>query len=104
MAMTNTDSYVIHVDREVEAHQGWRYTIRLTQGQQVRRYEVTLSWVEHDLWSHGRVPPEKVVRAAMKFLLEREPAQAIMNKFDCAVIRRYFPEVDRELPKLIGQF
>ncbi len=99
----NQSAFTIHIDREVEAHQGWRYEVRLTLGEVGLHYEVTLSWAEHDLWSHGRVPPEKVVRAAMKFLLQREPAEAIMSKFDCAVIRRYFPEVDRELPKLIGQ-
>ena len=54
----------------------------------------------HDLWSHGTIAPSKVVEKAFKFLLQREPASAILTKFDCSVIRRYFPEVDAELPKM----
>ncbi|NJL31074.1 MAG: hypothetical protein HC898_05295 [Phycisphaerales bacterium] len=91
----------IIIEQETEAHQGWMYRVLVTAEGVEYRYQVTLSWAEHDLWSHGRVPPERVVRAAMRFLLDREPAEAILKKFDCAVIRRYFPEVDRELPRLI---
>ena len=64
-------------------------------------YQVTLSWPDYDLWSHGRVAPEKVVHAAFEFLLAHEPATSILSKFDCSLIRRYFPEVDAELPKMI---
>ena len=62
---------------------------------------MTLGWSDYDLWSRGRVPPERVVRAAMQFLLAREPVTSILRKFDCAVIRRYFAEVDRELPRMV---
>ena len=95
--------HTIHIDHETEVHQGWCYQVRVISAGEEHRFQVTMSWAEHDWWSHGRVPPEKVVRAAMLFLLEREPVEAIFKKFDCAVIRRYFPEVDQELPKLIGR-
>ena len=42
-----------------------------------------------------------MVVAAFEFLLEREPVGSILQKFDCSLIRRYFSEVDQELPKLI---
>ena len=64
-------------------------------------FKVTLSWADYDLWCHGRVAPQRVVQAAFEFLLSRENASSILSKFDCSVIRRYFPEVDRELPKMI---
>lgn len=70
-------------------------------GGQTHAYDVTLSWADYDLWSHGRVAPEKVVRAAFEFLLAREPATSILPRFDCSVIRRYFPDVDAELPRMI---
>jgi hypothetical protein len=41
---------------------------------------------------------EEVVRASFEFLLEREPASAIMAEFSLDVIERYFPEYRRELP------
>lgn len=90
---------IIGTEREVE--HGWEYEVRVEEGARSWSFQVRLNWAEHDLWSHGRVAPQHVVRAAFKFLLSREPVEAILPRFDCAVIRRYFPEVDRELPKLI---
>lgn len=88
----------IHVQTEEDSPRGWLFRVEITDGSQSYEYAVTLSWSDYDHWGHGRVSPEKVVRAAMEFLLERESAEQILSRFDCAVIRRYFPEVDRELP------
>jgi hypothetical protein len=44
---------------------------------------------------------EELVRASFVFLLEREPASAILPKFGLDVIARYFPEYPRELPTLL---
>jgi len=41
--------------------------------------------------------PAELVRASFEFLLEREPAEAIMTRFDLTVIVRYFPEFDSEI-------
>ena len=91
----------IEIDSETEGRNNWKYQVRLKDNGHTQDHEVTLNWSDYDLWSHGRVAPEKVVRAAFKFLLQRESASSILAKFDCSVIRRYFPEVDAELPKLI---
>ena len=91
----------IEIGTETEGTNNWSYEVRIQDGGTTHEYLVTLSWSDYDLWSHGRVPPEKVVKAAFEFLLEREPASSIMTKFDCSVIRRYFSEVDRELPKRV---
>ena len=32
------------------------------------------------------------------FLITKD---SILPKFDCSLIRRYFPEVDKELPKMV---
>jgi len=89
------------VANEVEGANHWRYLVHVHEEGARQDYEVTLGWSDYDLWCHGRVAPEKVVRAAFEFLLERERAGEILKRFDCSVIRRYFPEVDRELPRLI---
>jgi hypothetical protein len=44
---------------------------------------------------------EAVVEAAFKFLLDREPKEAILKRFDITVISRYFPEFERELPQYL---
>jgi hypothetical protein len=42
---------------------------------------------------------ERVVRTSFEFLLEREPASAIMSEFSLDAITRYFPEYEEELPR-----
>lgn len=88
----------IEIGTETEESNRWTYDVRVFDSGRTHDYEVTLSFQDYDHWSHGRVPPSRVVDAAFRFLLEREPASAILDRFDCSVIRRYFPEVDQELP------
>lgn len=91
----------IEIGSETEGKNNWGYEVSVKESGRSYSYQVTLSWPDYDLWSHGRVAPEKVVRAAFEFLLQREPATSILSKFDCSLIRRYFPEVDAELPKMV---
>lgn len=91
----------IEIGTETEGKNHWGYQVSVQENGHSHNYRVTLSWPDYDLWSHGRVAPEKVVHAAFEFLLEREPASSILAKFDCSLIRRYFPEVDAELPKMV---
>lgn len=90
----------IRVTSETDSRNGWTFAVEvLDEEGRDHHYTVTLSWSDYDHWSHGAKSPERVVEAAFEFLLDREPATAILPKFDCAVIRRYFPDVDEDLPK-----
>lgn len=91
----------IEIGEETAGENQWSYPVRVFAEGQTHDYQVTLGWSDYDLWCRGRVAPSEVVERAFEFLLEREPPSAIMSKFDCSVIRRYFPEVDEELPKMI---
>lgn len=91
----------IEVGTETETATHWSYDVRVFDQGRAHSHTVTLSFQDYDLWSHGRVSPSRVVDACFRFLLDREPADDIMEKFDCSVIRRYFPEVDKELPALV---
>ena len=76
--------------------------VRETTGQS--RYHVTL---EPSLWQRlvaGRLPPERLLQAAFAFLLDREPKEAILTRFDLSVISRYFPEFESELPRYLSSF
>ncbi|MEM9110374.1 MAG: hypothetical protein AAGC72_10165 [Planctomycetota bacterium] len=91
----------IEVGEETEASNHWAYEVSVFDGGRKHDYRVTLSFQDYDLWSRGRVSPSRVVESAFAFLLANEPAGSIMSKFDCSVIRRYFPQVDEELPGLL---
>jgi len=43
--------------------------------------------------------PENFVRRCFAFLLEREPKESILRRFDAAVIGRYFPEFESRMAR-----
>lgn len=92
----------INITSETQSDSGWTYLVKLNDNGRDYEYNVTLSSSDYQQWSQEKVSPKELVKKAFEFLLEREPASSIMSEFDCAVIRRYFPEVDRELPKMLS--
>jgi hypothetical protein len=50
----------------------------------------------------GEHIPERCVEAAFRFLLDREPKESILSRFDVTVISRYFPEFEQELPRYLS--
>ena len=46
--------------------------------------------------------PEQLIEASFAFLLEREPKEAILRKFELPVIERYFPEYVGRIAHMIG--
>ena len=46
--------------------------------------------------------PERVVEESFRFLLEREPKEAILTRFELPVIARYFPEYPAEIRSRLG--
>jgi hypothetical protein len=62
---------------------------------------VTLSSPDCDRLTNGNGSPETLVEAAFAFLLDREPKESILDRFDLTVIERYFPEFERELPNYL---
>jgi hypothetical protein len=44
-----------------------------------------------------RVAPERAIEAAFRFLLAREPKEAILSTFDLGVISSYFPEFESKI-------
>ncbi|MGD0184184.1 MAG: hypothetical protein ABSC25_02930 [Roseiarcus sp.] len=65
------------------------------------RHRVSLTRADLARLAGGRAP-ERLVEAAFRFLLEREPKESILARFDLAVIARYFPEFERELPRYLA--
>ncbi|MFW5944764.1 MAG: hypothetical protein ACOCTU_05835 [Bacteroidota bacterium] len=42
----------------------------------------------------GVIPKEDLIKKSFEFLLEREPKESIMSKFDLTVISKFFPEYE----------
>lgn len=45
--------------------------------------------------------PEDLLEASFRFLLEREPKESILRKFELPVIERYFPEYAARIAQMI---
>lgn len=74
-----------------------RFAVTVTASSGATRHSVTVARSDAERLAGAR-PPDQLLRAAFRFLLDREPAQSILGQFDLTVIGRYFPEFERELP------
>jgi hypothetical protein len=81
---------MIHVRRTAE-HASPVFEVVVREGKSETRHHVTMC-------------PERCLEAVFRFLLDREPKESILKRFDVTVISRYFPEFEREMPCYLSQF
>ncbi len=70
-------------------------TVKVTEGASHTTHEVTVKRADHARLARADEHVTKLVERSFEFLLEREPKESIMRKFDLMVIARYFPEYER---------
>jgi hypothetical protein len=57
-------------------------------------HDVTVSASDYERLGAKYRTPELFVRACFEFLLEREPKESILPRFDVSTISKYFPEFE----------
>ena len=67
------------------------------------RHHVIMAREKWERLTSGSHTPERCVEAAFHFLLDREPKESILRRFDVSVIARYFPEFEQELPRYLSR-
>ena len=78
------------------------FEVVVREGKGETRHEVTISRQVLERLASGKHTPEALMEAAFRFLLDREPKESILGRFDVTVISRYFPEFERELPRYLA--
>ena len=73
------------------------YDVRVTEGKSESRHTVMLKPADYKRLSGEKVPPEELICRSFEFLLEHEPKESILARFDLTVISRYFPQYEREI-------
>ncbi len=68
------------------------------------RHRVTMSAEDAAAFAKLGADPSHCVEAAMRFLVDHEPKEAILSAFDIRVIRRYFPDFDHAFPGYLARF
>jgi hypothetical protein len=79
------------------------FEVVVREGRGETCHHVTMSPEMCERLTAGKHTPERCLEAAFRFLLDREPKESILGRFDAMVISRYFPEFERELPRYLSR-
>jgi hypothetical protein len=88
---------------EVEKIDESKFRVRVVQSGSETTHDVTVSPSDYIRLGGGKVEPEEIVRQSFEFLLEREPKESILTRFELSVIGRYFPEYEREIKRRLSE-
>jgi len=66
------------------------------------QHRVTLSRSDYGRLCRGATEPGRCVEAAFRFLLDREPKESILRRFNLTLIGHYFPEFEAQLPRYLA--
>jgi hypothetical protein len=78
------------------------YEVTVSDGRGTSRHEVTVSAGDQARLTNEEASAEDLLDAAFRFLLDREPKESILGRFDITVISRYFPEFESEIEKYLA--
>ncbi|MFQ5948818.1 MAG: hypothetical protein ACE5KX_08160 [Acidimicrobiia bacterium] len=76
------------------------FRVEVTEGGTSTLHQVTVTGGDLDAFGGGT--PETLVEESFRFLLEREPKESILRRFELPVIARYFPEYPEEIRRRLG--
>jgi hypothetical protein len=80
----------------VEHGQGAAYRVTVEERGSRTVHDVTVTAADVERYAAGAAP-ERLLEVSFEFLLEREPKESILSRFDLPVIERYFPEYPRTI-------
>ncbi len=87
---------------EVETLSDGAFRVRVSDGKRETSHVVTLKSSDCERISCGKVEPSELVRMAFEFLLENEPKESILGRFDLPLIGRYFPNFEPEMKRRLA--
>ena len=88
---------------EVEKVDQFKFRVRVIEGGSESTHDVTVGPGQLAKLAGDKIQPEELVRRSFEFLLEREPKESILTRFDLSVISRYFQEYEREINRRLFQ-
>ena len=84
-------------------HQGGSaYRVTVEEKGSATSHDVTVWPSDVERYAPGATP-EQLLHASFAFLLEREPKEAILRRFELPVIERYFPEYRATIAEAIDE-
>lgn len=87
--------------RRTDAHDPLTFEVTVRDANGETSHHVTMARATYESLSSGQYTPERCIEAAFRFLLDREPKESILGRFDVTVISRYFPDFEQKLPSYL---
>jgi len=82
---------------DVAPGEGDAFEVTIEEGGSTSRHTVTLDDDYYRKLTEGEIGKDELIRRSLEFLLEREPKESILSRFNLKVIGRYFPEYESEI-------
>jgi len=79
---------------EVKKKNGQEFLVTIEEKSSSSKHTVTLDDSYYQHLTAGKITKEELIKNSFEFLLEREPKEAILSKFNLRVIKNYFPEFE----------
>ena len=80
---------------QVDKGEDGEFQVTITDGGSSTTHRVTVA--AETLDEAGATSADELVEASFRFLLDREPKESILSRFDLEVISRYFPEYPSQI-------
>jgi hypothetical protein len=87
----------ILVDRISEDEHAYSFRVTVCDPGSQTHHAVTISREDLQRLTTPEEAPESFLRRCFRFLLEREPKESILDRFDIRTISLYFPEFPSEI-------
>jgi hypothetical protein len=87
---------------EVETVSDGTFRVRVIEGKSETSHTVTLKPADYERIAGGKIEPSELVRMAFEFLLENEPKESILGRFELPLIDRYFPNFEPEMKRRLA--
>jgi hypothetical protein len=78
------------------------FQVRVIEGVSQSSHRVTLKPEYLNRIAAGKLESQELIHRAFEFLLEREPKESILSRFDLQDIQRYFPDFEREVERRLS--
>jgi hypothetical protein len=82
---------------DVEKKSSKEFLVTVSEKDSRTEHAVTLEDAYHENLTEGKITKEELIKRSFEFLLEREPKESILSKFDLTIISNYFPEFEAKI-------
>ena len=101
MAEMDEDFDGVHVTEQNQRDDGWTFMVELGYGDGLIEYLVDVDRAYWTKLTDRRIEPEELVRVTFKFLLDKEPKELILKRFNLSDIQGYFPNYEIEIKRIL---